>query len=375
MKLTIFTSMTNPEDRMDPYKEALSCYEDFADEVITVGQDWPEEFSFEYIGTTFQEGFDKSNSDWVIRMDIDNFFHERDILKIRKVLQKHKDKPAIVFPKFQIFTPDRYDIKAKMCIAYNKKQFPNIKLNGGGDLCQPTLDGQQLLHKDFPTAKIPIYQYDSVFRTKEIISHDRARFARAWHRYFKDWGGRGSDDPEEAEMATARASSSKAYKILLQEEVHRRKASKAQREGVEKDEQRVAKITGRKRKYTGPAETLLRADNNESIFKIKVQWKNTKFIDTIYSRDFPSERTWFQGDQLTMLEQKLGQSQSPGEFFQKGGLRNAEFNGFTYNLSRFERDASQLCWFAIYLNLVLEQQPNGEFWGMELFSWGKRVVR
>ena len=184
-----------------------------------------------------------------------------------------------------------------------------------------------------------------------------------------------STEAIEAEMATARASSSKAYKILLQEEVHRRKASQAQREGVEKDEQRVAKITGRKRKYTGPAETLLRADNNESIFKIKVQWKNTKFIDTIYSRDFPSERTWFQGDQLTMLEQKLGQSQSPGEFFQKGGLRNAGFNGFTYNLSRFERDASQLCWFAIYLNLVLEQQPNGEFWGMEIFSWGKRVVR
>ena len=26
--------------------------------------------------------------------------------------------------------------------------FPQIKLNGGGDLCQPTLNGNQLVHKN-----------------------------------------------------------------------------------------------------------------------------------------------------------------------------------------------------------------------------------
>ena len=46
MKLSIFTSTTNPEERMDPYHEALSCYEEFADEVVTVGKNWPEEFQF-----------------------------------------------------------------------------------------------------------------------------------------------------------------------------------------------------------------------------------------------------------------------------------------------------------------------------------------
>ena len=61
MKLSIFTSMTNPEERNDPWKEALECYEDFADEVIVVGQTWPKEFSFEYIGSVFQDGFNKSN--------------------------------------------------------------------------------------------------------------------------------------------------------------------------------------------------------------------------------------------------------------------------------------------------------------------------
>ena len=78
MKLTIFTTMTDPEKRMDPFREALKCYEDFADEVVVVGDDWPDEFSFDFIGKKFQEGFDKSTGDWVIRMDIDTFFHERN---------------------------------------------------------------------------------------------------------------------------------------------------------------------------------------------------------------------------------------------------------------------------------------------------------
>jgi len=30
MKISIFTSMTNPEERNDPWEEALNCYKDFA---------------------------------------------------------------------------------------------------------------------------------------------------------------------------------------------------------------------------------------------------------------------------------------------------------------------------------------------------------
>ena len=79
------------QKRKDPWKEALNCYEDFADEVIITGQDWPEEFEWDLIGKIFQEGFDKSTKDWVIRMDIDYFFHENDIVKIRKILEKNTD--------------------------------------------------------------------------------------------------------------------------------------------------------------------------------------------------------------------------------------------------------------------------------------------
>ena len=80
MKLSIFTSMTDPEERNDPWKEALRSYEDIADEVITVGQNWPPgEFEWKYIGEVFQEGHDICTGDWVMRMDIDYILHEKDM--------------------------------------------------------------------------------------------------------------------------------------------------------------------------------------------------------------------------------------------------------------------------------------------------------
>ena len=56
MNISIFTSMTNPELRMDPWKEALACYEYFSDEIVIVGDDWPTEFKWDYIGKVFQRG-------------------------------------------------------------------------------------------------------------------------------------------------------------------------------------------------------------------------------------------------------------------------------------------------------------------------------
>jgi hypothetical protein len=196
--ISIFTTMTNPAERMDPWKEALNCYKELADEVVIVGEDWPEEFKFEYIGQTFQKGFNKGSGDWAIRMDLDYFFHENDLQKIISVLEKNTQFPAVAFPQYQFFTPERYQIKTKICVALNKKQFPDIRLNGGGDLCLPTINGKRIHPKEVPFFKIPLYQYDSMFRTKEVIAYDRGRFARAWYRQFDDWGVRGGGSSEEA---------------------------------------------------------------------------------------------------------------------------------------------------------------------------------
>ena len=52
--------MTDPQKRMDPWEEALECYNFFTDNVVIVGKDWPEEFSFDLIGQYFQKGFEVS---------------------------------------------------------------------------------------------------------------------------------------------------------------------------------------------------------------------------------------------------------------------------------------------------------------------------
>ncbi len=198
MKISISTTMTNPEDRQDPWKEALACYEDFADEVVIVGEDWPEKFSWDYIGQQFHKGFEKSTGDWVLRMDLDYFIHENDFDYLHNLLIDNSDEPAIAFPRHQYFTYDRYQLISYVCIAVNKKKFPNIKLNGGGDLCLPTLNGVLIEPKKMPISKAPIWNYEMMFKTKEIIFNDRIRYARAWFDYFGEWGVFGGDTKEEA---------------------------------------------------------------------------------------------------------------------------------------------------------------------------------
>jgi hypothetical protein len=175
------------------------------------------------------------------------------------------------------------------------------------------------------------------------------------------------------ESETERATSSRIYKMMLLEEIERLETIRNKEKSVAKEENRMAKISGRKKAYKMQTETLLRSDKDKSIFKIKKQWINTCFIQTLYSSDYPAERIWFEGEPFEMLQNRIQQSTRPYELFEKGSdIRKSGFNGYRYNMDAFNRDNAQLCWFAIYLNNVLEQQPNGEFWGMEVFAWGKR---
>jgi len=198
MKISIHTTMTDPDQRMDPWKEALACYDELADEVIITGEDWPEEFSWDYIGKTFNDGLQKTTGDWAIRMDLDYFFHEKDIAYIREFIEKNNDAIAIAFPKRQFFTPDRYQLQSKVCIAVNRRKYPDIKLNGGGDLCFPTLDNILIDVNKIPLCKAPIWNYDMMFKTKKIIETERLRFGRAWFAYFNEWGIFGGNSKEEA---------------------------------------------------------------------------------------------------------------------------------------------------------------------------------
>ena len=57
--ISIVTTMTNPSSRNDPWEEALACYEEFADEIVVVGDDWPYEFTWSHIVKLFKKDLKK----------------------------------------------------------------------------------------------------------------------------------------------------------------------------------------------------------------------------------------------------------------------------------------------------------------------------
>ena len=53
-------------------------------------------------------------------------------------------------------------------------------------MCFPTLNGIDLNPYKLPLAKSPIWNYDMMFKSKEIIAKERLRFGNAWFSYFGD---------------------------------------------------------------------------------------------------------------------------------------------------------------------------------------------
>lgn len=221
MKLSIFTTITNPTVRGDNWRDALNCYQDLADELIIInggedigigwykrtkgrtlgmlGYTWPTEFDWPFIGEQFQRGYELARGDWVIHMDIDWVFHENDFEKIIKACEDHPDAPALSFWKYQFILPDRYNLKSRLVLAINKKKYGDrIKFDSGGDLCQPSLDGEQIPPSAVAEARVPIYNYEKMTKTLDQIMDDCGRMDRAYNRHFKNWqlcdDGSGSDE-------------------------------------------------------------------------------------------------------------------------------------------------------------------------------------
>lgn len=205
MGLSIFTTTTDAARRGDTFRESLKCYEDLADEVVivnggwgvhswednkrkTVRSYWPREFSWEFIGQQFEKGYQACTQDWCIRMDLDFLFHEKDFEAIKQMLSAHPLAPALSFYKKQFILPDRFNVKSRLVLALNKKEYGDrLKLNGGGDLCQPTLDGRELMIDGLPETGIAIYNYEKLVKTKKQIADDQGRMERAWFKRFGEY--------------------------------------------------------------------------------------------------------------------------------------------------------------------------------------------
>lgn len=204
MKLSIFTTITNPQQRGDNCIDSFACYQELADEVIVmngnpthnyeiegsdkfkfVAKEWPQEFSWVFIGQQFTRGYEACTGDWVIHMDLDFIFHESDFGKIRQALRDYPNSPAVSFYKWQFVLPDRYNLKSRLMLAVNKKKFGDrITFTGGGDLCQPQLDGQDIDINEMPQAGVPFYNYEKLSKTHAQIKDDVERMDRAYETFF-----------------------------------------------------------------------------------------------------------------------------------------------------------------------------------------------
>jgi glycosyltransferase involved in cell wall biosynthesis len=203
LKVSIFTTMKDPISRGDLFEEALQCFWEFADELVivngsedddyifaeknvkVVNYPWPEEFTWDFIGQQFQRGYEACSGDWVIHMDMDFLFHEKTFPQIRQALADHNEYPALSFYKWQFILPDRYNLKSRLVLAVNKAVFGDrIRFDSGGDLCQPSLDGQQIMADDVPPAEVPFYNYEHLIKTIAQTTDDVSRMDRAYNRYF-----------------------------------------------------------------------------------------------------------------------------------------------------------------------------------------------
>ena len=223
VKLSIFTTITDPRIRGDNWKSAFRCFEVLADELVIVDgsssmspdsgfshpdmkvivSKWPQEFTWEFIGKQFQRGYEACTGDAVIHADIDFLFHDKDFEAIRLAAKKMLDEhlPAMSFYKYQFILPDRYNLKSRLVIMVNKRDFgERIKFNSGGDLAQPSLDGEYLNPNVVMESGIPFYNYEKILKTEDQIAKDQGRMERAYFRRFGKYQ-MGSDGTDENALA------------------------------------------------------------------------------------------------------------------------------------------------------------------------------
>lgn len=188
--VSAFITITNPEQRGDTFEQCYASAKDIFDEVIIIdGKDtWPQEFDWKVIGEHFQKGYEACSGDMVVHLDTDFIFHQRDKGKILQALKDYPRSAGVSFHKRQFVSPDRFNVKSRLVLGVNKKLYGDrIKFNGGGDLCQPTLDGRLMNIAEIPQAGVPFWNYEKIIKTKAQIMDDVGRMDRAYHRHFGEY--------------------------------------------------------------------------------------------------------------------------------------------------------------------------------------------
>lgn len=229
MKLSIITTFT--ATRQDPWKEALACYSDLADEVIVVydfaeqeitdfikdnpkikgyHMDWPFEYDWSEFPKHYNYALEKATGDWIIKLDIDLFIHEDDHSKLRELLFSSN---AIVASLHKNSVYGRnYFSKGDVVNCLNIGQFKKLRFGGvsghdGRDdlvgIILPTEERNGVLY-GFPPdnvfkTSINFWNFDYAFKDETTAHRDFARMARAYKRFFNS-DDFGKDDLDAIEI-------------------------------------------------------------------------------------------------------------------------------------------------------------------------------
>lgn len=227
MKISIITTFT--AKRGDPWKEALNCFSDFADEVIavydfteheigeyikslnknivTVHMEWPDEYSWEEFPKHHNEGLFYATGDWVIKLNIDYLLHEKDFERLRECFKNNKNAVASL-NKISIYN-DRYFSKGQVICCLNRREYPNLRFGGivdyrGNDDLDGIVFPKYITSKGVPMGELPkgitktginFWNFDYTFKNLEESHKQFARMARAYKRYFNS-NVFGKDDNE-----------------------------------------------------------------------------------------------------------------------------------------------------------------------------------
>jgi hypothetical protein len=244
MKISILTTIGNekfsPDDRQDKWIEALYCFSELADQVIVVNGNrfflikqklergrvyysgeystpvtskiidqcfflnfsWPYEWNWVELPRHLNAGLEKCSGDFVIKMDIDQLFHEDDFRKVRQKLAEcpqHCD--VATFQKMSLTYGKKYYQKGGQPIAFRNKPYIRIgkDMDKETDLCFP-VDMRHGRYEKVGDYRLPVgrgldrfktgvtyWNLDYFFKTKEFTRKEFWRFSRAYHRYFDKW--------------------------------------------------------------------------------------------------------------------------------------------------------------------------------------------
>lgn len=227
MKLSIVTTITNPDKYQYAWREALKNYALLADEIIVVnggealnpGQierqvaakmveilmPWPEQWHWRELPLHLNAGLAAATGDWVLKMDIDYLIRECEFSDLRDRLEKWQGDPAVVqLLKTVIMNRFQCYDKAILPICINKKHFGDsikfgIAADKKTDWCYAIMAkgedefgvpmGLSVPENMMRGAGVRIYDYDYFFRTKEVARSEFWRFAQAYATAFdQSWG-------------------------------------------------------------------------------------------------------------------------------------------------------------------------------------------